>query len=77
MTCDPRFAQRAQNLVAVGFRQHEIEDEEIDTRLLRTLQARRAIVRKLHGVSLHLEIVLQSRGEVPVVLDDQNVHRLV
>jgi hypothetical protein len=32
---DPRLAQRSQDLVAVGFRQHQIEDDQVDARLLR------------------------------------------
>src|ERR1051325_577366 len=68
------LAHGAEDPEPVDARDHEIEDDEVETAHLERRKARRTIGRELHGVALDLEVVAEAESEIGVVLDDENRH---
>src|SRR5271169_1940710 len=62
------IAQRLQDMEAVQFGKHEVEDHEIRRRLLRPYEANLPVTRHVHLMALDLQVVPEPEGQVSVVL---------
>src|SRR5262249_41959135 len=61
-----------QNAIPVNARQHQIEQHQIGLPFVRRGDGVASIARNAYIVALELEIVLDTRGEIGVVFDNEN-----
>lgn len=59
---------------AIGFRQHDIQDDDVVEARFPVLGGRFPVVHGVGGVAVVLKDAGQRLGEAGVIFDDQNVH---
>jgi hypothetical protein len=69
-----RRAQLAQERAAVDAREHQVEDDEVVVPATELVPREVAVLRHIAGVALLAQRALQRRGQIGLVLDDQDSH---